>query len=72
MVVAQGLSFSAVCEFFPDQEPCLCLLHWQADSSPLRLQGSQHVFLKPFALSDFSLFNPLALVSQWVLDGAKN
>ena len=38
MVVARGLSCSAACGIFPDQN--LCLLHWRADSSPLSHQGS--------------------------------
>ena len=64
IVVAHGLRCSAACEIFPDQGSHLCLLHWQVGSSPLSLQGSRHVSLKPFALSDLSLFNPLALVSH--------
>ena len=30
----------AACGIFPDQGPNLCLLHWQADSSPLSQQRS--------------------------------
>ena len=36
-----GLSCSAACGIFPDQGSNPCLLHWQADSSPLSHQGSQ-------------------------------
>ena len=39
-VVAHGLSCSAACGIFPDQGPNPCPLHWQADSQPLRHQGS--------------------------------
>ena len=39
-VVAHGLSCSTVCGIFPDQGSNLCPLHWQADSQPLRHQGS--------------------------------
>ena len=39
-VVDQGLSFSEACGIFPDQGSNPCLLHWQADSLPLRHQGS--------------------------------
>ena len=40
VVVAHGLSCSAACGIFPDQGSNPCLLHWQADSQPLRHQGS--------------------------------
>ena len=42
VVVAHGLSCSAACGIFPDQGSNLCPLHWQADSQPLRHQGSPH------------------------------
>ena len=40
VVVAHGPSCSAACGIFPDQGSNLCPLHWQADSQPLRHQGS--------------------------------
>ena len=40
VVVAHGLSCSATCGIFPDQGWNPCPLHWQADSQPLRHQGS--------------------------------
>ena len=40
VIVAHGLSCSAACGIFPDQGSNPCLLHWQADSQPLRHQGS--------------------------------
>ena len=40
VVVAHGLSCSAACGIFPDQGSSPCPLHWQADSQPLRHQGS--------------------------------
>ena len=40
VVVAHGLSCSAACGIFPDQGTNPCPLHWQADSQPLRHQGS--------------------------------
>ena len=40
VVVAQGPSCSAACGIFPDQGSNPCPLHWQADSQPLRHQGS--------------------------------
>ena len=45
-VVAHGPSRSAACGIFPDQGSNPCPLHWQADSQPLRHQGSpSHSFL---------------------------
>ena len=38
--VAHGPSRSAACGILPDQGSNLCPLHWQADSQPLRHQGS--------------------------------
>ena len=46
VVVAHGPSCSAACGIFPDQGSNLCPLHWQADSQPLRHQGSPPGFLK--------------------------
>ena len=40
VVVAHGPSCSAVHGIFPDQGSNPCPLHWQADSQPLRHQGS--------------------------------
>ena len=38
--MVHGLSCSAACGIFPDQGSNRCPLHWQADSQPLRHQGS--------------------------------
>ena len=40
VIVAHGPSCSAECGIFPDQGSNPCPLHWQADSQPLRHQGS--------------------------------
>ena len=40
VVVAHGPSCSAACGIFPDQGSNPCPLHWQAESQPLRHQGS--------------------------------
>ena len=40
VIVARGPSCSAACGIFPDQGSNPCPLHWQADSQPLRHQGS--------------------------------
>ena len=55
IVVAHGLSCSAVCGIFPDQGSNPCPLHWQADSQPLRHQGSPNNILNQlyFFLSFF-------------------
>ena len=45
VVVVHGLSCSAACGIFPDQGLNPCPLHWQADSQPLRHQGSPSLFL---------------------------
>ena len=44
--VAHGPSCSAACGIFPDQGSNPCPLHWQADSQPLRHQGSPALVLK--------------------------
>ena len=40
VIVAHGPSRSTACGIFPDQGSNPCALHWQADSQPLRHQGS--------------------------------
>ena len=40
VIVAHRPSCSAACGIFPDQGSNPCPLHWQADSQPLRHQGS--------------------------------
>ena len=44
-VVAHGPSCSAACGILPDQGSNPCPLHWQADSQPLRHQGSPSLHL---------------------------
>ena len=50
VVVAHGPSCSAVCGIFPDQGSNPYPLHWQADSQPLRHQGSPCIrfYMAPF------------------------
>ena len=43
VVVAHGPSCSTACGIFPDQGLNPCPLHWQADSQPLRHQGSPSI-----------------------------
>ena len=44
VIVAHGPSCSAACGILPDQGSNPCPLHWQADSQPLRHQGSPICF----------------------------
>ena len=44
VLVAHGPSRSAACEILPYQGSNPCPLHWQADSQPLRHQGSPESF----------------------------
>ena len=46
VIVAHGPSCSAACGIFPDQGSNTCPLHWQADSQPLRHQGSPTLSFK--------------------------
>ena len=43
-IVAHRPSCSAACGIFPDQGSNPCPMHWQADSQPLRHQGSPAFF----------------------------
>ena len=63
VVVAHGPSCSAAFGIFPDQGSNLCPLHWQADSQPLRHQGSPLIvfFTKLgflFSCFYYSIFSP--------------
>ena len=51
VVVAHGLCCSAACGIFPDQGSNPCPLHQQADSQPLRHQGSPTYFLNKILLA---------------------
>ena len=55
VVVAHGLSCSAACGIFPDQGSNPCALHWQADSQPLRHQGSPGFFFNSAKLETLSI-----------------
>ena len=46
VIVAHGPSCSAACGIFPAQGSNPCPLHWQADSQPLRHQGSPQFLFK--------------------------
>ena len=49
-IVAHGPSCSAACGILPDQGSNPCPLHWQADSQPLRHQGSPTFLILKFLL----------------------
>ena len=75
VVVAHGLSCSAACGIFLDQELNSCLLHWQADSLPLSqvsgYQGSLVLYFQSFEeLSE--CFSGTSLVVQWLRLRAPN
>ena len=57
VVVAHGPSCSAACGIFPDQGSNPCPLHWQADSQPLRHQGSPETFFAINTLSNLPGFD---------------
>ena len=48
VIGAHGPSCSAACGIFPDQGSNPCPLHWQADSQPLRHQGSPVYFFSNY------------------------
>ena len=58
VVVAHGPSRSVACGIFPDRGTNPCPLHWQADSQPLRHQGSPK-----YALNDSQIDKLLRNVS---------
>ena len=64
--MAHRPSRSATCGIFPDWGTNPCPLHWQADSQPLRYQGSQgltffnspfSVFSKPYLMNTYYFVN---------------
>ena len=65
VVVAHRLSCSAAFGIFPDQGPNPCPLHWQADSQPLRHQGTPLLKLKK------KLFYFIYFWLRWVLIAAR-
>ena len=63
-IVAHGPSCSAACGILPDQGSNPCPLHWQADSQPLRHQGSPHP--TAFILRFIQSFCKFLLTIFWV------
>ena len=60
--VAHGPSCSVACGIFPDQDLNPCPLHWQADSQPLRHQGSP----PPFSL--ITVLPQAVTSSEWTVE----
>ena len=60
VVLAHGPSCSAACGIFPDQGSNPCPLHWQADSQPLRHQGSPEGIILIFFIFHSYLFLPVS------------
>ena len=57
VVVAHGPSCSAACGILPDQGSNPCSLHWQADSQPLRHQGSPYILCYIYFTTIFFLID---------------
>ena len=65
VIVAHGPSRSAACGILPDQGSNPCPLHWQADSQPLRHQGSPPTCFKThFCVNGFFCLWTLELNHQ--------
>ena len=65
-IVAHGPSCSAACGIFPDQGSNPCPLHWQADSQPLRHQGSPSLhFLMSNIEAIFQMHTQQDLCKGW-------
>ena len=63
-VVAHGSNRSAACGILPDQGSNPCALHWQADSQPLRHQGSP---CWSFLMCSFYQVRNFTLTLSWEL-----
>ena len=62
VIVAHGPSCFVACGIFPDQGSNPCPLHWQADSQPLRHQGSP-AFL--FFIINFLCLKIIIIIFNW-------
>ena len=67
VIVAHGPSCSTACGMFPDRGSNPCPLHWQADSQPLRHQGSPPPYL--LRLSHSHLIQKLCI---WKLNNRRS
>ena len=69
VVVAHGPSCSTACGIFPDQGSNPRPLHWQADSQPLRHQGSpRYYFFKNFywSIVDLQCCIGFRCTAKWI------
>ena len=66
VIVAHGRSCSVACGIFPDQGSNPCPLHWQADSQPLRHQGSPSLNSLHLTFIKQTTANPKAFLGQLV------
>ena len=64
VVVTHGLRCSAACGIFPDQGSNTCPLHWQADSQPLRHQGSPTPSFLIIIFIIIRFFPPFSLLNK--------
>ena len=62
VIVAHGPSRSAAYGIFPDQGSNPCPLHWQADSQPLRHQGSPAALFYEACFHRNQFVNPICLL----------
>ena len=65
VVVAHGPSCSAACGIFPDQGSNPRPLHWQADSQPLRHQGSPNLFVLNHLFASYPSHCLLIQLPSW-------
>ena len=66
VIVAHGPSRSAACGIFPDQGSNPCPLHWQADSQPLRHQGSPNMtFLRGWLIQTTPSESKSGIFTLW-------
>ena len=61
VAVAHGPSCSAACGIFLDQGSNPCPLHWQADSQPLRHQGSPIIIIIIITIATVTRLSPSLL-----------
>ena len=58
IIVTYGLSCSMACDIFLDQRLNPCLLHWQADSSPLSHQESPRIYVVKSNVFTYDILYP--------------
>ena len=67
VLVAHGPSCSTACGILPDQGSNPCPLHWQADSQPLRHQGSPSPLLRSHLFSQkYPSVPPISFLDDFV------